>query len=145
MGTEEAEGARKAGAPLQSCLFMSISRSKVNTAAGTSEAFDVKVGVHQGSALSPQLFIIVMEKATKLARGNGPWQILCADDLELTAESKEEVADMFNRWEEEMEQRGLKINMEKTKLIVTGNKAREGLQSGRWLALWMLWKRSGSN
>ena len=96
----------------------------------TSEAFDIKVGVHQGSALSPLLFIIVMEEATKLARDD-PWEFLYADDLVLTAESKEEVADMFNRWQEEMEQRGLKINMEKTKLMVTGNKAREGVQSGR--------------
>ncbi len=29
------------------------------------------------------------------------------------------------KWKEETEQRGLKINMEKTKLMVTGNKARE--------------------
>ena len=42
----------------------------------------------------------------------------------LTAESKEEVTNMFNRWKEEMDQKGLKINMEKTKMIVTGNKAR---------------------
>ena len=52
------------------------SRSRVNTVAGTSEAFDITVGVHQGSALSPLLFIIVMEEATKLARGDVQWDIL---------------------------------------------------------------------
>ena len=31
-----------------------------------------------------------------------------------------------------MEQRGLKINMEKAKSVVTGNKARKRIQSGRW-------------
>ena len=108
------------------------SRSRVKTVAGTSEAFDIRVGVHQGSALSPLLFITVMEEATKLARGDGPWELLYADDLVLTAESKEEVTDMFNRWKEGMEQRGLKINMEKTKSVVTGNKARERIQSERW-------------
>ncbi|MPC10166.1 hypothetical protein E2C01_002794 [Portunus trituberculatus] len=41
------------------------------------------------------------------------------DGLVLTAESREEVTDMFNRWKEEMEQSGLKVNMEKTKLIMT--------------------------
>ncbi len=107
-------------------------RSKGKTVAGTSEAFDVKVGVHQRSAPSPLLFIIVMEEVTKLARGDGPWELLYADDLVLTAESREEVTDMINRWKEEMEQRGLKINTEKTKLMVTGNMAREGIQSGRW-------------
>ena len=107
------------------------SRSKVKTVVGTSGAFDIRVGVHQGLALSPLLFIMVMEEVTKLARGDGPWELLYADDLVLTAESKEEVTGMFNRWKEEMEQRGLKINMEKTKLMVTGNKATERIQSGR--------------
>ncbi len=73
-----------------------------------------------------------MEEATKLARGDGPWELLYADDLVLTAESEEEVIHMFNRWKEEIEQRGLKINMEKTKLMVTGNKARDRTHSGRW-------------
>ncbi len=57
-----------------------------------------------------------MEKATKLARGDGPWELLYADDLVLTAESKKEVADMFNRWKEEMKQRGLKIKQDKDKI-----------------------------
>ena len=90
------------------------------------------MGVHQGSTLCPLLFIIVMEEAIKLARGDGVWQLLYADDLVLTAESKEEVTDMFNRWKEGMEQRRLKINTEKTKFMVTGNKVRKRFQSGRW-------------
>lgn len=85
------------------------SRSKVETIAGTSEAFNIKIGVHQGSALSPLHFIVVMEKATKLAKGDGPWQLLYADDLVLTAESRGKVADMFNRGKEEMELRGFNI------------------------------------
>ena len=108
------------------------SRSRVKTAAGTSETFHIRVGVHQGSTLSPLLFITVMEEATRLARGDGPWELLYADDLVLTAESKEDAIYMFNRWKTEMEQRGLKINMEKTKYMVTGNRAREAIQSGRW-------------
>ncbi len=39
---------------------------------------------------------------------------------------------MFNRWKEQMEQRGLKINMGKTKLMLAGNKARDKIYSGRW-------------
>ena len=54
-----------------------------------------------------------------------------ADYLVLTAESKEEVTDMFNWWKEGMEQRGLKINMKKTKSMVTGNKARGRIQLER--------------
>ena len=71
-------------------------KARVKTVAGTSEAFDIRVGVHQGSALSPLvLFITVMEEATKLARGDGQWELLYADDLVLTAQSKEEVTDMY--------------------------------------------------
>ncbi len=59
-------------------------------------------------------------------------ELLYVDDLVLIAESEEEVIHMFNRWKEEMEHRGLKINMEKTKLMVTGNKARDRIHSERW-------------
>ena len=70
--------------------------------------------------------------STKLARRDGLWELLYADDLVLTAESNEEVTDMFNKWKEGMEQRGLKINTEKTKSMVTRNRTRERIRSGRW-------------
>jgi len=99
---------------------------------GTSRDFDITVGVHQGSALSPLLFITAMEETAKMAQEGGPLELLYADDLVLTSESREEVTDKFNRWRDEMEQRGLKINVDKTKLVVTGKKAKERIQSGRW-------------
>lgn len=107
-------------------------KSKVKALAGESDEFEIGVGVHQGSALSPLLFITVMQEATKEARGEGPWELLYADDLVLTAETLEEVRDMFNRWKAGMEQRGLKINMEKTKLMVSGKPANTRVESGRW-------------
>ena len=36
-------------------------RGRVRFGEGYSEEFEVKVGVHQGSVLSPLLFIIVLE------------------------------------------------------------------------------------
>jgi len=59
----------------------------VRTKDGDSERFEVKVGLHQGSVLSPLLFIIVMEVVTREVRGGLPWELLYADDLVLTAES----------------------------------------------------------
>ena len=46
-------------------------KSRVKTVAGTSHEFEIRVGVHQGSALSPLLFITVMEEATKAGRAGG--------------------------------------------------------------------------
>ena len=60
-------------------------------AAETSVDFGIEVGVHQGSVLSPLLFIVVMEEATKECRVGDPWELLYADDLVLTAESREGV------------------------------------------------------
>ena len=107
-------------------------KSKVRTEAGNSDQFDISVGVHQGSTLSPLLFITVLEEATRECRGEGPWELLYADDLVLTAETKEEVTTMFNRWKAAMERRGLKINMSKTMVMTTGKEAGEVIQSGRW-------------
>ncbi len=44
-----------------------------------------------------------MKEATKLGRGDEPWELLYADDLVLTAETEEEVIHMFNRWKDEVE------------------------------------------
>ena len=41
--------------------------TKIKTRTGVSESFEVKIGVHQGSALSPYLFILVLDEL--LTRG----------------------------------------------------------------------------
>ena len=41
-------------------------RSRVRVGEGYSEEFEVKVGVHQGSALSPLLFIIVLKALSRV-------------------------------------------------------------------------------
>ena len=77
--------------------------SRVKTFTITSKEFEMKVGVHQGSALSSLIFILVMEKATKACRKGALWEMLYADDLVLTAESKDEVKSMFVKWRGAME------------------------------------------
>ena len=54
-----------------------------------SEWFSVNVGVHQGSVLSPLLFIIVMEAVTHSVREALPWEMLYADDLVLVGKCEE--------------------------------------------------------
>jgi len=44
-------------------------KTVVRTVYGSSSGFEVKVGMHQGSALSPLLFVIVMEAISREFRG----------------------------------------------------------------------------
>ena len=55
-----------------------------------SEKFEVTVGVHQGSVLSPLLFIIVLEALSRNLNTQIPWELLYADDLVIVTETLQE-------------------------------------------------------
>ena len=93
-------------------------RSRVRVGSGYSEEFGVKVGVHQGSVLSLLLFIIVLEALSREFLTGCPWELLYADDLMISAESMELVK--LKTWKAEMERKGLRVNMGKTKIMVSG-------------------------
>jgi hypothetical protein len=82
-----------------------------------SESFSVRVGVHQGSVLSPLLFIIVLEALSIKFRTGAPWELLYADDLALIAESEEKLLDKLRVWKKGFEEKGLKVNVDKTKVM----------------------------
>ena len=52
-----------------------------------SETFGVKVGVHQGSVLSPLLFVIVIGALSQDCQHGCLWELLYADDLVIMDES----------------------------------------------------------
>lgn len=86
-------------------------RSNVRVNGQYSSEFGLKEGVHQGSVLSPLLFVIVMEA---LARGfltGCPWEILYADDLGIVAESINELLRKLSTWKSKIEAKGLRVNM----------------------------------
>ena len=64
-------------------------RSRVRLGDWYSEEFGVGVDVHQGSVLSPLLYIIVLEALSREFHTGYPWELLYADDLMISAESKE--------------------------------------------------------
>ena len=49
-------------------------KTVVRTVYGNSKGFEVKVGMHQGSGLSPLLFVIVMEAISREFRVALPWE-----------------------------------------------------------------------
>ena len=107
-------------------------RTAVRTNEGNSDSFEVKVGLHQGSVLSPLLFVIVMDIISRGLREGLPWELLYADDLVLMADSEEGVKEKLLNWKMGMEQKGLKVNIGKTKIMAGGEGKGDVEVSGKW-------------
>jgi len=88
------------------------------TVYGHSNGFEVKIGMHQGSALSSLLFVTVMEALSAEFRVVLPWQLLYADDLVVIAETEDDLMKRLNEWKDNLENRGM--NMNKTKVMISG-------------------------
>ena len=89
-------------------------RTSVKTESGVSDSFEVKIGVHQGSALSPYLFIPVLDVVLSGVIKVVPWCMLFADDMVIIGETVEEVQEMLDKVTDALESNGLKVNREKT-------------------------------
>ena len=89
-------------------------QTAVRTHAGTTATFKVGVGLHQGSALSPLLFIINMDVIAENIAPTPPRAMLFADDLVLCEEMKEEAEQQLDVWRNAVESRGLRVSQQKT-------------------------------
>ncbi|KAI5746693.1 hypothetical protein M8J77_006372 [Diaphorina citri] len=88
--------------------------TQIKSTAGLTEHIPVKVGLHQGSALSPYLFDVIMEVLTDGVRREAPWCMLFADDVVLCGESAADIERELESWRIALEEKGLKINRTKT-------------------------------
>ena len=93
--------------------------ARVRVGTSFSEKIDVKVGLHQGSVLSPLLFIMVLQALSTEFKTGCPWELLYADDLALIAETMAELTVKLQTWKQGMEAKGLRVNMGKTKVLVS--------------------------
>ena len=107
------------------------SRSTVRTLHGTTDWFQIGKGVPQGHILSPCLFNFYVEDIMRNARLDKSPAVIkiarrninslrYADDTTLTAETEEEFKSLLTKVKEESEKAGLKLNIQKTKIMASG-------------------------
>ena len=103
----------------------------VRTGHGTTDWFQIGKGVHQGGILSPCLFNLYAEYIMRnagLEEAQAGINIVrrninnlrYADDTTLMAESEEELKSLLMKVKEESEKVGLKLNIQKTKIMASG-------------------------
>ena len=89
-------------------------KTRVKTRCGLTHYFNSEVGLHQGSTLSPLLFIIIMNVLAITIQRDPPWAMLYADDLVIYEETILEVEQQLDSWSEVLEGNGLRISRKKT-------------------------------
>ena len=103
----------------------------LRTQHGTTDWFQIGKGVHQSCILSPCLFNFYAEyimRNTGLEEAQAGIKISgrninnfrYADDITLMAESEEELKSLWRKVKEESEKVGLKLNIQKTKIMASG-------------------------
>ncbi|KAK3522813.1 hypothetical protein QTP86_002563, partial [Hemibagrus guttatus] len=102
------------------------SRTVVRCAVGQTEEFNVEVGLHQGSALSPFLFAIVMDQLSEEVRQESPWTMMFADDIVICIESRGQVEENLERWRFALERRGMKVSRSKTEYMCVNEREGSG-------------------
>ena len=116
------------------CLLRNLyagQEATVRTRYGTTDWFQIGKGVCQGCILSPYFFNLYAEyimrntgleeaqAGIKIARRNIN-NLRYADDTTLMAESEEELKSLWMKVKEESEKVGLKLNIQKMKILASG-------------------------
>ena len=116
------------------CLFRNLyagQEATVRTGHGTTDWFQIGKEVRQGCTLSPCLFNFCAEYIMRNAgleeaqagikiAGRNINNLRYADDTTLMAESEEELKSLLMKVKEESEKVGLKLNIQKTKIMASG-------------------------
>ena len=115
---------------LLACEMNTGQEATVRTGHGTTDWFQIGKGVRQGCILSPCLFNLYAEYIMRNAELEGTQagikiagrninNLRYADDTTLMAEIEEELKSRLMKVKEESEKVGLKLNIHKTKIMVS--------------------------
>uniref|UniRef100_A0A4W2CUU4 RNA-directed DNA polymerase n=1 Tax=Bos indicus x Bos taurus TaxID=30522 RepID=A0A4W2CUU4_BOBOX len=116
------------------CLLKNLyvgQEATVRTGHGTTDWFQIGKGVHQSCILSPCLFNLYAEYIMRNAGleeaqagikidGRNINNLRYADDTTLMAESEEELKSLLMKLKEESEKVGVKLNIQKAKIMASG-------------------------
>ena len=116
------------------CLLRNLyagQEATVRTGHGTTDWFQIGKGTCQGCILSPCLFNLNAEYIMRNAglneqqagikiAGRNINNLRCADDTTLMAEREKELKSLLMKVKEESEKFGLKLNIQKTKIMASG-------------------------
>ena len=107
-------------------VWWQYNSAAVRCAVGVAEGFEVKVELHQGLALSPCLFAMVMDRMMDDIREEYPWTMMFANDIVICSESKERVEEKPESWRYALERRGMKFNRRKTEYMCVNERQVNG-------------------
>ena len=102
-------------------------KTRVTVNSELSEEFEVKVGMHQGSVLSPFHFAVVVDIAIECAGEHALSELLYDDDIVLMSETIGGLGNKFLKRKEAFDSKCLKINLGKTKVMVSDSITKDGM------------------
>ena len=88
--------------------------SKNANSIGSTESFEMNVGLHQCSALSPLLFITVIDVISEQVGIGPPDAMLFLDDLVICENTRVQTEEQLELWRKAIENKGLRVSRSKT-------------------------------
>ena len=92
--------------------------TRVRTCFGKTDAFHVNVGLHQGSALSALIFIIILDYINRRCPSNRGKKLIYADDIAINENTEETLRRSIAKWHEELRNRDMKMSLSKIEVTV---------------------------
>nr|GEX96566.1 hypothetical protein [Tanacetum cinerariifolium] len=79
--------------------------------------FPVEVGLHQGLAISPYLFTLILDELPRGIQEDIPWCMIFVDDSMLIVESAKGLNNRLESWRKALEDNGLRVSREKAEYL----------------------------